>query len=108
MTEPSSRPDRQRVPRKPSPATSIRVRAEIDQARVLGPTWCDTREAAAMLGLLPDGVMRLVESGRLVRRTRPGCFPYFSRREVAARADEIAKESGRTPYPIEAQQETRT
>jgi hypothetical protein len=64
-----------------------------DADHVSGPTWADTREAAALLGCLPDGVQRLVDAGRLRRHTRPNCFPYFSRREVVALADELRKES---------------
>lgn len=71
----------------------VRVMAHLDADRVTGPTWCDTRVAAELLGVLPDGVTRLVESGRLRRHTRPNCFPYFSRREVVALADELRKES---------------
>ena len=47
-----------------------------------GPEWCDTREAAAMLGITPDALARLVEAGDLIRHAKPSCFPYYSRREV--------------------------
>jgi len=64
--------------------------AALDQ--VHGMAWCDTREAAMALGVLPDGVARLVEQGRLIRHTKPGTFPYYSRREVAALAAELRQE----------------
>ncbi len=60
---------------------------------VSGPQWLDTREAAALLGVTPDGVAGLVSSGRLRRHTRPACFPHFSRREVVALAAELAEET---------------
>lgn len=79
--------------KRKEPGPPVRVTAEHDADNVTGPTWCDTRAAASILGCLPDGVSRLVEAGRLIRRTKPGCFPFFSRREVVALADSLRKES---------------
>lgn len=79
--------------RKTALGPPVRVMTHMDADKVSNTTWCDTREAAGLLGVLPDGVTRLAEAGRLRRHPRPGCFPFYSRREVAALADEIRKES---------------